>query len=108
MAQGKLQDKLLDEIYDEQENVNAKMQKEQRLMVRHPTTHTHTHTRARARAHARTSPLPSQLIILSRYVATAQEKVYRNSGNGKGICLICLLVAAIVILLYVLFSEGHF
>ena len=63
--EGMLQDKLLDEIYDEQENVNAKMQKEQRLM----------------------------------------EKVYRNSGNGKGMCLICLLVLAIVVLLYVVFSK---
>ncbi len=63
--EGMLQDKLLDEIYDEQENVNAKMQKEQRLM----------------------------------------EKVYRNSGNGKGMCLICLLVLAIVVLLYVVFAK---
>ena len=64
--EGRLQDKLLDEIYDEQENVNAKMEKEQRLM----------------------------------------EKVYRNSGNGKGMCLICLLVAAIVVLIYVLAQGG--
>ena len=63
--EGMLQDKLLDQINSEQENVNAKMQKEQRLM----------------------------------------EKVYANSGNGKGMCLICLLVAAIVVLLYVLFNE---
>lgn len=47
---------------DEQENVNAKMAKEQRLM----------------------------------------EKVYRNSGNGKGICMICLLVAALVVVIILL------
>jgi hypothetical protein len=63
--EGGLQDKLLDEIYDEQENVNAKMAKEQRLM----------------------------------------EKVYRNSGNGKGMCLICLLVAAVVVVVLFILNN---
>ena len=32
------------------------------------------------------------------------ERVYRNSGNGKGICMICLLVAALVVAVMVLFK----
>ena len=32
------------------------------------------------------------------------EKVYRNSGNGKGICMICLLVAALVVVIMLLFN----
>lgn len=60
--EGRLQDKLLDQVYDEQETVNRKMQKEHALM----------------------------------------EKVYRSAGNGKGMCLICLMVVAIVVLLVVM------
>ena len=63
--EGKLQDRLLDEIYDAQENVNLKMTREQSRM----------------------------------------EKVLRSSGNGKGICLICLLVAAIVVCIIILKDQ---
>ena len=60
----KLQDRLLDEVYDEQESVNRKMRAEQSRM----------------------------------------DKVLRSAGNGKGMCVICLLVGAIVVICLIFFK----
>jgi hypothetical protein len=62
--EGKLQDRLLDEVYDEQESVNRKMRAEQSRM----------------------------------------DKVLRSAGNGKGMCVICLLVGAIVVICLIFFK----
>jgi hypothetical protein len=62
--EGTLQDRLLDEVYDGQEAVQRKLQREQNNM----------------------------------------EKILKNSKNGGTMCIICLLIAALVICVVVAFK----